>query len=124
MSGSIGPLVAADEWFNHQIVETHATVAHTDPAWTEKVWGSVFNPNGSLAVSFGFGKYVNRNVVDGFGGVSRGVEQWTVRASRSLVSDVDSIDVGPLRYEILAPLKKIRVRLEPNAVQPIAFDLV
>lgn len=124
MSGSIGPLVAADEWFNHQIVETHATVSHTDPAWTEKVWGSVFSPNGSLAVSFGFGKYVNRNVVDGFGGVSRGVEQWTIRASRALSSDVDSIDVGPLRYEILEPLKKIRVRLEHNAVQPIAFDLV
>ena len=124
MTGSIGPLVAADEWFNHQIVETHATVLHTDPSWTEKVWGTVCSPDGTLAVSFGFGKYVNRNVVDGFGGVSRGVEQWSVRASRALSSDVDRIDVGPLRYEILEPLRRIRVRLEPNAVQPVAFDLV
>jgi len=122
MSGSIGPLVAADEEFNHQIVETHATVLQTDPAWTEKVWGSVFSPDGSLAVSFGFGKYVNRNVVDGFGGVSRGVEQWSVRASRALSSAVDRIDVGPLRYQIVEPLKVIRVRLERNTVQPIAFD--
>lgn len=124
MTGSIGPLVAADESFNHQIVETHATVLHTDPSWTEKVWGSVCSPDGALAVSFGFGKYVNRNVVDGFGGVSRGVAQWTVRASRALSLDVDRIDVGPLRYDILEPLRAVRVRLEANEIQPIAFDLV
>jgi hypothetical protein len=41
-----------------------------------------------------------------------------------LSSDVDRIDVGPLHYDIVEPLRSIRVRLEPNAVQPIAFDLV
>lgn len=124
MTGSLGPLVAADEGFNHQIVETHATVLHTDPAWTEKVWGSVCSPDGALAVSFGFGKYVNRNVVDGFGGVSRGVQQWSVRASRALSSNVDTVDVGPLRYEVIEPLRAVRVILEANAIQPIAFDLL
>ena len=39
MPGSIGPLLAADEQFNHQIVETFATVAQSDLAWTEKVCG-------------------------------------------------------------------------------------
>ena len=123
MAGTIGPLVAADEQFSHQIVETHATVLHTDPAWTEKVWGSVCSPDGSLQVSFGFGKYVNRNVVDGFGGISRGVEQWNVRASRALSSDADSINVGPLRYEILEPLRTVRVVLDENPVQLVRFDL-
>ena len=75
MSGSIGPLVEADEYFNHQIVETHASVLQSDLSWTEKVCGAVFARDGSLAIGFGFGKYVNRNVVDGYGGVSRGVEQ-------------------------------------------------
>ena len=37
MSGSIGPLVEADEYFNHQIVETHASVLQSDLSWTEKV---------------------------------------------------------------------------------------
>ena len=124
MSRSIGPLVAADEHFNHQIVETHASVLHTDPAWTEKVWGAVCSPDGSLGVSFGFGKYVNRNVVDGFAGASRGVEQWVVRASRALASDPDRIDVGPLRYEVLEPLRRVRVVLEPSDLQPLAFDLL
>ena len=124
MPGSLGPLVAADEFFHHQVVETHASVGSTDPSWTEKVCGAVFANDGSLAVGFGFGKYVNRNVVDGYGGVSRGVAQWTVRASRALSSNPDGVDVGPLRYAVQAPLQRVRVVLEPTPAQPIAYDLV
>lgn len=39
MSGSIGPLLDADEHFNHQIVETFASVLQSDYSWTEKVCG-------------------------------------------------------------------------------------
>lgn len=124
MAGSIGPLVAADEFCNHQIVETHASVLHSDYSWTEKVCGMACARDGTLSVNFGFGKYVNRNVVDGYAGASRGVEQWTVRASRALSADPDGIDVGPLRYEVLEPLKRVRVALEPNDVQPLAYDLL
>lgn len=121
--GSVGPLLAADEGFNHQIVETFASVGQTDLAWTEKVCGMAAARDGSLQIGFGFGKYVNRNVVDGYGGVSRGVEQWAVQASRELSRAPNDVDVGPLHYEIVEPLKRIRVRLEPNERQPIAFDV-
>lgn len=124
MSGSIGPLVHADEFFNHQIVETFASVLQSDYAWTEKVCGMAAARDGSLAIGFGFGKYTNRDVVDGYGGVSRGVEQWTVRASRTLSSDPNGIDVGPLRYEVVEALQGIRVVLEKNDTQPIAFDIL
>ena len=124
MSNSIAPLVHADESFTHQIVETHASVQQSDLSWAEKVCGMVAARDGSLSIGFGFGKYANRNVVDGYGGVSRGVEQWTVRASRALDSDPDSVNVGPLRYEVLAPLRQVRVVLEATAQQPIAYDLV
>ena len=124
MTGSIGPLLAADELFNHQIVETHASVLHSDYSWTEKVCGMACARDGSLSVNFGLGKYVNRNVVDGYGGASRGVEQWTVRASRALDADPDGVDVGPLRYEVLEPLRTVRVALERNDVQPLSYDLV
>ena len=36
-SGTIGPLLDADEFFNHQIVDTFATVSQSDYSWTEKV---------------------------------------------------------------------------------------
>jgi hypothetical protein len=120
----IGALQQADEGLNHQIVETFATVAESDHSWTEKIWVSIATADGSVQADFGLGKYHNRGVIDGFGGVSRGREQWTVRGSRELVSGPETAAIGPIRYEIINPLEKIRVHLEPNDVQPIAFDLV
>lgn len=122
--GSIGPLLHADEYFNHQIVETHASVLQTDYNWAEKVCGMAAARDGSLQIDFGLGRYVNRNVADAYAGVSRGVEQWNVRASRELSGDPNGIGAGPVSYEIIEPLKKIRVSLRRNDVQPIAFDLV
>lgn len=124
MSGSIGPLLPADEGFNHQIVETFATVGQTDPAWAEKVCGMAAAKDGSLQIGFGFGKYTNRNVVDAYAGIGRGKEQWVVRASRALSADPDSVNAGPIFYEIIEPLQSVRIRLEANAQQPIAFDIV
>ena len=120
----IGPLRGADETLNHQIIDTFATVAESDHAWTEKLWVSVGTADGSLHVAFGLGKYHNRGIIDGFGGVSRGREQWTVRGSRELRSAPEETAIGPLVYEVVEPLSQVRVRLEPNDVQPISFDLV
>ncbi len=124
MSGSIGPLLPADETFNHQIVDTFATVSQSDLSWAEKVCGMAAARDGSAQIGFGFGKYTNRNVFDAYGGVSRGREQWTVRGSRELLSDANTLGVGPIRYEVVEPLHSVRVRLEPNDVQPVAYDLL
>ena len=124
MSGSIGPLVGADEQFNHQVVETFASVAHSDPAWAEKVCGMAAAKDGSVQIAFGFGKYTNRNVVDAYAGICRGREQWVVRGSRALSSDPESVDVGPIQYEIVQALNCVRVRLDANEQQPIAFDII
>src|SRR5512140_2135850 len=123
MSGTIGPLLPSDEAFNHQIVDTFATVSQSDYSWAEKVCGMAAARDGSLQIGFGFGKYINRNVVDAYGGVSRGVEQWTVRASRALISDPESVSVGPICYEVVKPLQTVHIWLEPSDIQPIAFDI-
>jgi len=120
----IGALRGADESLNHQIVDTFATVSESDRAWTEKIWGSMARKDGSLQVDFGLGQYHNRGIIDGFGGVSRGHEQWTVRASRELASAPEEMVIGPVKYEIVEPLRQVRFRLEPNEVQPISFDVV
>lgn len=120
----IGRLLGADEGLNHQIVDTFATLGQTDLAWTEKIWASIAKTDGSLQLDFGLGKYQNRGVIDGFGGVSRGREQWTVRGSRELSSAPELTGVGPIHMEVVDPLRQIRFRLEPNDVQPISFDVV
>ena len=120
----IGALRGADEGLHHQIADTFATVAESDRAWTEKIWVSIARADGSLQADFGLGKYHNRGIIDGFGGVSRGREQWTVRGSRELDAAPEAMSIGPVHYEIVEPLRQVRVRLEPNDVQPISFDLV
>ena len=120
---TIGPLVAADETLHHQVVNTFGTVASTDANWTEKIWAIACANDGALQVSFGLGKYHNRGVLDAYAGVSRGTEQWTVRASRALHLDPDTTSAGPIHYEIVEALRAVRIVLQPNEVQPIAFDL-
>ena len=124
MVNPIGPLLPADEQFTHQVVDTFATVGTTDPSWTEKVCAMAAARDGSLQLGFGLGKYTNRNVMDAYSGVSRGVEQVTVRASRGLQPEPELTVIGPIRYEVLEPLRAIRFALEPNDCQPIAFDWV
>lgn len=121
---SIGPLVAADESLHHQVVDTFGRVGSTDLNWTEKIWAQCCGRDGALQVAFGLGKYANRNVLDAFAGVSRGTEQWTVRGSRAIHTDVDHATVGPIRYEVVAALDAVRFVLEPNDLSPIAFDVV
>ena len=119
-----GPLVADDEHMSHQIVETHAHVAQADRSWTEKVCAIAAARDGSLQLAFGLGKYTNRNVLDGYAGVSRGTEQWTVRASRRLSDDPDRTGAGPLHYEVLEPYRRVRFACDANDVVPIAFEWI
>jgi hypothetical protein len=124
MPSDDGPLVAADESFSHQIVETHARVAQADRSWTEKVCAMAAARDGGLQVALGLGKYTNRNVFDAYAGVSRGREQWTVRGSRRLSDDPDRIGVGPVQYDVIEPFKRVRFRCEANAVVPVAFEWI
>jgi hypothetical protein len=124
VANPVGPLGPTDERFDHQIPDTFATVGVSDPAWTEKVCAMAARKDGSLQLGFGMGKYTNRNVLDGYAGVSRGVEQTTVRASRRLFPEPDRTAVGPVRYEVLEPMKKVRFSLDANPCQPVAFEWV
>ena len=99
-----------------------AVVSQSDPSWTEKVCAMAVAKDGSLQLGFGMGKYPNRNVLDGYAGVSRGVEQTTVRGSRRLAPEPGLTAVGPISYEVLEPLRRVRFSLEPNDTQPIAFE--
>jgi hypothetical protein len=118
----IGELLASDEGVNHQIVDTFATVADSDRSWTEKVWASVVSRDGSIQADFGLGFYRNRGVMDAFGGISRGREQWTVRASRAINGQHDTV-VGPLTYQVVEPLRSIRYVMQDNESCDVSFDL-
>jgi hypothetical protein len=118
----IGDLLAADEQFTHQVADTFAVVGTSDLSWTEKVCAMAMARDGSLQIGFGLGKYPNRNVMDGYAAMSRGVEQMTVRASRRLSPTPERTTIGPINYEVVKPLESVRFWLEANDTQPLAFD--
>ncbi len=122
MTNPIGPLIPGDERLTHQVADTFAVVGTGDLSWTEKICAMAAARDGTLQLGFGLGKYTNRNVMDCYAGVSRGVQQITVRASRRLAPEPESTVVGPVRYEVVEPLRAIRFVLEPNDCQPISFD--
>jgi hypothetical protein len=123
MMEDIGMITALDELLSHQIVDTFASVSTSEHSWTEKIWSAMVRKDGKLAIDFGLGRYHNRGVMDGWAAVSRGAEQWTVRANRELRDDPMITEVGPLTYEIIEPLKKVRYALARNDQQPIAYDI-
>jgi len=122
MTNDVGPLGDADELFCHQIPETFGSVGTSELSWTEKVCAMTAARDGSLQLGFGLGKYTNRNVMDGYAGISRGREQVTVRASRRLSPSPDATQIGPIRYEVLDPMRVVRFSLERNPCQSIAFE--
>lgn len=124
MIDDIGLLTPLDETLDHQIADTFAAVAASDVGWTEKIWASLARKDGGLQIEFGLGKYHNRNVMDAFAGAARGCEQWTVRASRALAPALQTPTVGPIRYEIVEPLKRVRFALDANKTQKLAFDIL
>ena len=119
---TLGPLVPADETFHHQITDTFATVSQSDRSWTEKVCAMAALKDGSVQLAFGMGKYPNRGVLDAYAGISIGKQQWTVRSSRRLAPEVERLETGPIRYEVLEPLRSVRFSLAANDVLPISFE--
>ena len=122
MTNDIGALTSADEGLCHQIADTFTVVGTSDLGWTEKVCAMAMARDGNIQLGFGLGKYTNRNVIDAYAGISRGVEQTNVRASRRLEPEPELAVIGPIHYEIVEPLRKVRFGLEPNDAQPIAFE--
>ncbi|WP_420751150.1 hypothetical protein [Rhodococcus sp. O3] len=123
MRQSMQLVTPADEYLIHQTPDTFSIVSDSDVSWTERVWCSLFARDGSLQIDFGLGKYHNRNVIEGFGGISRGIEQITVRASTELDQHPERTGVGPIDYEIIEPMRKVRCILRENDVQPLSFDV-
>ncbi|HEY4099235.1 MAG TPA: hypothetical protein VGM33_27170, partial [Baekduia sp.] len=70
----------------------------------------------------GMRMHPNNNVLDGYAGMVVGGEQRAVRFSRALRPRANELQVGPLRIEIVEPLKVQRVTLGPNE-QGLEWDV-
>ena len=112
-----------DEYFGHQLALPVQVVASSDPNWRERYWISIHNVESKdFVLSTGYGKYPNRDVMDGFCIAARGGTQRNLRVSRQLSPYYSRIAVGPMSVDIIDPLKEFRCRLAENE-SGLAYDL-
>ncbi|MGE0385961.1 MAG: hypothetical protein AB7Q97_14635 [Gammaproteobacteria bacterium] len=110
-----------DESLFHQAPLTFAETVTSDHRFYDRVFFMAFDPAGGASVMLGMGIYKNMNVIDGFACAMRNGRQYNLRASRPLRPPLET-EVGPIRYEILEPLRRLRFAVAPND-SGVALDL-
>ena len=122
MSDGDRDLSPLDDFPFHQTSESLAHVATSDRNFYDRYYFNVHHCTGDLFMALGVGQYPNLGVTDAFAAVVyQGVHR-VVRASRELGSDRGDTSVGPFRVEVLEPLNRLRVLLEPGEYE-LSFDL-
>lgn len=111
-------LTAQDDLIGHQLPTTYDHVASSDPAWMERLWYTGHPVKGESAgeiiFDIGLGYHPNKNVMDGFAGITIGQTQYNFRASRRLRPNPLDTEIGPLKIEVLEGLKHHRLSLAAN----------
>ena len=118
------PLTAADELYSHQLVAPRAVTLHQHPAWAERCY-HLLMAGDDLILNIGRAVYAHDGRRTGFAGVVAGGTLHAHRAAEPLApgDDPDRPDVGPVRIEVLEPLRRVRLVLDDPGSQ-VAFDLV
>src|SRR4051794_27453173 len=115
-------LLGIDEYPLHQITAGFAGVAGADPSWNDGHYICVCDQAGTVCLTSNLRLYSNNDVMDGFVCIRHDGKQHNIRVSRRLRPAVDELRVGPLRLEILEPMRTVRLVLDDNAYG-IALDV-
>ncbi|ACU76801.1 conserved hypothetical protein [Catenulispora acidiphila DSM 44928] len=122
MSDAHRDLSPLDDFPFHQTSESMAHVATSDRNFYDRYYFNVHHCADDLFMALGVGQYPNLGVTDAFAAVVHNGVHRVVRASRELGSDRGDTSVGPFGIEVLEPLNRLRVVLEPGEYE-LSFDL-
>jgi hypothetical protein len=115
-------LLDLDEYPFHQVTATFAGVAGSDPQWNDGHYVCVADQAGTVALASNLRLYSNNDVLDGFVCIRHEGRQHNIRLSRRLRPRMEELSVGPLRIELLEPMRALRLVLEDNE-HDIALDV-
>src|SRR6516225_8971949 len=108
-------LTRLDDYPIHQTAEPIAHPGTGDRNFYDRYFFHGYTREADLFFAVALGLYPNRRVMDAAVSVVwRGVQR-TVRASRLAPFERTQTRVGPISVEVLEPLRRLRVRVEPNA---------
>ncbi len=105
-----------DDFPVHQTAEFVRHPATSDRNFYDRYYFNLHSSSADYFAIFGLGQYPNLGTTDAFLAVTRAGTQRIMRASRPLDDRMD-ISVGPMRIEVIEPLRKGRVVVEPNESQ-------
>jgi hypothetical protein len=111
-----------DDYLTHQTFETHDRVFMDDPRWTERFIFDVHDPAGEVLMWCGLGIYPNTRYMDGFAIAWHDGVQHNVRCGRERHEDMWRLHAGPLRFDVVEPLRTWRLALD-DAGYGLAFDI-
>jgi hypothetical protein len=111
-----------DDFPVHQTSEFIANPATSDRNFYDRYYFNLHPCSDEYFAIFGFGEYPNLGVKDAFVDVRIGGEQHIVRSSAPLVDRMDT-SVGPIRVEVIEPLRTLRFIVEPSE-HSVAMDVV
>jgi hypothetical protein len=106
-------LSKADDFPIHQTPEPIA-YSGTDRNFYDRYFFNGYNPDGSGFFAVAFGVYPHLNVADAHVSVIRDGVEYCVHASRILHMERFDLEVGPIKIEVVEPLKVLKVTLAPT----------
>lgn len=107
-------LTKFDDYAIHQTPEPVAHAASSDRNVYDRYWFNGYADDGEFYFAVGMGLYPNRGILDCGFSVVRGGEQHAFHGSRRAPAEPSETTVGPFRIEVLEPMRRARVRLDPN----------
>jgi len=113
-------LTSFDDYPVHQSPELIAHAATSDRHFYDRYYFNLYPDSHDLFAIFGLGQYPNLGTTDAFIDVRIGDKQHIVRSSKPLEDRAD-ISVGPIRVEVLEPLRRLRVVVEESE-HSVAMD--
>jgi hypothetical protein len=116
-------LTRFDDYPIHQTPEPVAHPASSDRNVYDRYWFNGYSKDGEFYFAVGMGLYQNRGILDCGFSIVRDGEQHAFHGSRRAPSEPTDTTVGPFRIEVIEPMRRARVVLEPNETG-IACDLL
>ncbi len=110
-----------DDYPVHQTAETIRHVATSDRNFYDRYYFNLHGSSDELFMVVGLGCYPNLEVMDAFCCIRRGDTQHVVRSSKVL-DDRMRTTIGPIRVEVIEPLRKVRVVCDPSGPDGSATD--
>ena len=101
-----------DDYPFHQAPTPFATAATSDAHYNDGYFCAFYARDWYFFT--GLRLHPNVNVIDGWASVTHDNRQTVVRASRALHPQYNELKVGPVRYEIVEPMKRLRLIASAN----------